>query len=89
MGGTMTLCEKCGGKCCLHVIVTVKDIEQYRDFAETRGELRGGRWWINSPCRYLADGKCTIYDRRPVTCREYEVDGPMCRETREMLGGPR
>ena len=56
-------------------------------FMETRGRVRDGIWFIKSQCLHLeADGTCSIYWMRPQACRDYEVDGEMCRATREAMG---
>ena len=33
------------------------------------------QWYIEfmSGCRHLVDGRCTIYDKRPDVCREYDM----------------
>ena len=36
-----------------------------------------GRWYasLELPCAFLSEGACTIYDKRPLACREHAVLG--------------
>jgi len=33
---------------------------------------------MSKVCEYFKDGKCTIYETRPQTCRDFEVGSPKC-----------
>ena len=82
------LCESCGGLCCKGVSIDVsKWTEPQRVWALTRGVIVDDQWYIDAPCKHLGtDGKCLIYDSRPLNCLAYRVDGPTCRATRAALG---
>ena len=75
-------CFDCGGKCCKTLIVMAPSLDglvrQTRLVAE-----HGNIAWIDSTCKYLADGRCSIYNDRPQACKDYPVDGPACVATRE------
>ncbi len=81
-------CAECGGKCCKTIAYAnnlVRDAD-VRELFDTRMAGRSGAFtWINSVCRHLRDGKCSIYEARPQFCVDFEVDGPECRATREAL----
>ncbi len=70
-------CTKCFGICCkwggnikLSPRLEPDEINQYSHVAlnsqDFRLKMALGR------CIYLKKGKCTIYDRRPKACREYD-----------------
>ena len=57
--------------------------DETRAMLETRGDVVGSVWWIDATCRYLQEGRCSIYETRPEGCKAYAVDGEECRMTRE------
>lgn len=71
-------CTRCPGICCkwggnpnLAVRLELDEVNQYSHFALKAGEdyrlkMHMGR------CIYLKHGKCSIYERRPKACREYD-----------------
>ncbi|WP_117879247.1 YkgJ family cysteine cluster protein [Aureibaculum luteum] len=76
-------CTKCGN-CCktLRPCVTNKEIETLtiidkvsrefyiENFIE-RDDLENIKYLKNTPCKYLSDKKCSIYDLRPIDCKSY------------------
>ena len=57
--------SKCNGncaKCCTNMI----------QFAPSEGKKMGGYKW-DGKCSHLVDGKCSIYENRPLICRVYGV----------------
>lgn len=40
------------------------------------GEMVGAYFAVGVPCPFLEDGSCSIYEERPITCREYLVTSP-------------
>ncbi|MGQ0553434.1 MAG: YkgJ family cysteine cluster protein [Planctomycetota bacterium] len=81
--------EKCGSciaLCCRYFALEVDAPTEPKDFEDLRWYLlhertqvfREGRSWfvqIFSKCRALGpDQRCTIYDKRPAICRDYEND---------------
>jgi Fe-S-cluster containining protein len=79
-----TNCAACVNKCCSQpldwVYVTDREIEALEgasgaprsEFIEPiRNEINGLTFQtLRLPCRFLdADGKCTVYDARPLVCR--------------------
>jgi Fe-S-cluster containining protein len=47
------------------------------DSTETGDIEAVGRWYasLELPCAFLSEGACTIYDKRPLACREHAVLG--------------
>ena len=75
----MSDCEKCGGKCCKVLLLPIQTREA-REFYTQRGLESVGGWAIvPHTCHHLKEGKCTIYDKRPLSCRTMRVDGALCR----------
>ncbi len=77
-------CGTCSLCCKLHTPLTDDEYQNY-DWADWwfmnpngQKEYKGKILWRqqNGDCIYLIDNRCTIYDRRPRACREFD-----CRET--------
>ncbi|MFA7114685.1 MAG: YkgJ family cysteine cluster protein [Candidatus Omnitrophota bacterium] len=80
---TLTDCHKCNAKCChnlsMHIgrPVTKSEIEDLKwqlQFDTVRVYIRHHRWYqlVDGKCMYLdKDYRCTIYDKRPKKCRDY------------------
>ena len=86
-------CQECGGACCKHVLVQLPDVTGIdTQWLQVRGTVRrvAGQvieWRVESPCRELGpDGRCGIYDSRPMSCRTFEVGGDGCIEARKEKG---
>lgn len=81
----MSFCERCGAKCCRYFCFQIEQPKCFEEFENVRWFLlhKGisvhideGLWYIAiaSECREIApDGKCGIYDQRPVICRKYDA----------------
>lgn len=83
-----TDCTQCGN-CCkrLDVYLTPDDADRLAggihipladlltDTIDRPRAERVGEWgvFVQSPCRFLSDKKCTVYEHRPQTCRDYPV----------------
>ena len=78
----MRECHKCGA-CCKYVTVMLDDPEEKVDWEEMRWFLahnnvkiykEDGEWYVEfkSPCKYLIDNKCAIYDKRPDVCKDHD-----------------
>lgn len=52
-------CEECGGACCGIILFSRWEWEQIED----------KRHAVSDTCPYLEDGRCAIYDKRPIICR--------------------
>lgn len=74
-------------KCCNHVALEIDTPEDKEDFDQIRWFLvhrdvfvfidHDDSWNLqfNSPCEKLSEnGSCTIYDKRPTICREYDSE---------------
>ena len=82
-GRTNLLCEDCSAECCHKLLVPFKRPRTERDIYYYKWHLqydtvsiiiRSNRWYlvIEGRCIYLdKNNLCTIYDRRPDTCREH------------------
>ena len=81
-------CRECGGVCCRSFVALPLTFAEY-EALEALGacrlqlSLRGPHWLvIDGGCEFLADGRCSIYERRPDVCRRFvcedaaEVEGP-------------
>jgi Fe-S-cluster containining protein len=83
-------CKECGGKCCKTIMMAF-DASCDQAFMATRGRVMTTNnkniveWFIDAPCKHLKDGRCTIYEDRPQSCRTYEVGGVECKVTRGLL----
>ncbi len=82
----MRNCEGCD-RCCRHVAIELDKPEDEEDYDQIRWFLSHKDVWIfidhddswniqfNTPCEKLsADGKCTIYEKRPILCRDYSTE---------------
>ncbi|MCF7985617.1 MAG: YkgJ family cysteine cluster protein [Thiohalocapsa sp.] len=83
-------CERCEACCCRLEVLLITDTGVPARFiaidrwgGETMARLDDG-WCAALDRRTL---RCTIYDRRPWVCREFEMGGPECVVEREMLSG--
>ena len=77
-------CKECG-TCCLYVEVKMKNNsfdQQWMDFLKvTRPDVfiftnNNKNMKIVAPCIHLnrETNKCSIYEARPITCREYQCE---------------
>lgn len=75
-------CTECGNCCAeMQLQVTEKDVSllartlgvKPKEFREQYGEkLRDGHWYLReTPCPFLRQSKCTIYESRPSRCRGF------------------
>lgn len=69
-------CGTCNA-CCRHAHLQADLTEtEAREFPDAVWCDGLGRWRLpkdsTGACAYLADGKCSIYHRRPASCREYD-----------------
>lgn len=76
-------CQGCD-HCCRYVAIEIDKPTTKKDFENIRWYLLHrsisiiidweGAWLIqfDTPCEWLADGKCTHYELRPEICREYD-----------------
>jgi len=73
-------CETCGGACCSHIALLFSDMtEDRKTWLAAHGVIIDGNEAVfPMPCRWLRDGRCSIYDARPNICRDFQVGGPFC-----------
>ena len=80
-----TPCQVCQGACCESLLIPIQNDSLSVDFWKTRGEIsviNGDTFVeIESKCRHLVCGLCSIYVARPEACRVYEVGSIACIET--------
>lgn len=80
-------CEGCNGKCCRYVAIEIDCPEDLEDFENIKWYVchkntnvyveEDGTWNLEflTPCEFLDENsKCTIYERRPKICREFNTD---------------
>ncbi|MFO7964066.1 MAG: YkgJ family cysteine cluster protein [Desulfobacterales bacterium] len=79
-------CKACKGACCRYITVklsaprTIRDFDGllwqvYHENVEIFKDAKGWHLLINNPCVHLNDrGRCDIYDKRPITCREHSAE---------------
>ena len=79
-------CLKCGSACCRYLTISIPAPRSKLDFNNLLWQVyhrnikafkddNGWYMLIDSPCIHLEKGgTCGIYDKRPVTCREYSVN---------------
>ncbi len=78
-------CVHCGAKCCTYFCFEIDAPDDYAEFEDIRWYLchegvsvhvdGEGDWYIaiDSGCKQLTpNGKCRIYDDRPLICRKYD-----------------
>jgi len=82
------LCAICNGACCRGVSIPLSAEPQgdVRRWMETRGAVVGATWHIDSVCKHLHMGRCSIYDVRPQNCRDYEPGCDACKAARVVWG---
>jgi Fe-S-cluster containining protein len=80
-------CASCDAKCCRYFCLQIDTPEDYDEYENIRWYLchegvtvhvDEGDWYlsISNPCRKLrGDGRCEIYEDRPLICRSYSPDG--------------
>lgn len=80
------LCEHCTAACCRYIALPIETPTERSDFDDIRWYLlhenisvfvEDGAWYISmlTSCRHAqADGRCTIYARRPRICRKYTTE---------------
>jgi len=88
-----SMCRECGGKCCQYFCFQIDEPDSFEEFDDIRWfllhenitvHIDEGDWYISiaNRCRALEeDGRCAIYDDRPLICRRYSM------ETCDFTGG--
>ena len=75
-------CQKCGGKCCVGEIKIHKKDELFNDRFLTDhfdDAYRVMKTKYNGDCICLINGRCAIYEKRPIECKLF-VEGSNCCE---------
>ena len=87
--GELIGCFDCNQLCCRTTVIEVDPPRSLRDYSDILFYLyhfdtelviaRNGRsreWFVEfmSPCMHLVDGRCSIYEKRPLVCREYDME---------------
>jgi len=74
-------CETCKGKCCKWLAFPHQDNQELIELSVTRGgRVVGTLVFMPSTCPFITEnGRCSIYEKRPKLCRDFEVDGELCR----------
>ena len=82
-------CSNCAACCCQLEVMLITDTGVPQRFIDTDD-------WGGEVMRRLDDGwcaaldrdsmRCTIYEVRPLICREFETGSPECRDERGTMG---
>jgi uncharacterized protein len=80
-------CEGCDAKCCRYVAIEIDKPETREDFENIKWYVchknvnvfvdEEDGWYVEflTPCEFLGENnKCTIYEKRPQICRNYDQD---------------
>jgi len=80
------VCKECGGKCCQYFCFQIDEPTEFDEFDDIRWfllhenitvHIDEGDWYISiaNRCQALGeDGRCEIYEKRPLICRRYSMD---------------
>ena len=78
-------CSECHGACCEQIVFPAPSDRASLAFLLARGEGERGpkKQWVrivlDTRCPKLTDdGRCGIYESRPLICAEYEPGGTAC-----------
>ena len=86
MESNLSQCQDCGHLCCKYITVKIPAPRTICDFDGLLWQLahqnvkayRDSIGWhllIYNPCMHLKDnGRCAIYAKRPITCRQHSID---------------
>ena len=83
----MKTCSECNQECCKSVIVEIDKPTTHEDWEDVKWQVahknvqvildNDDSWCIEflTPCEMmLENGKCTIYDKRPLMCRNHSAE---------------
>lgn len=83
--------EDCNGctACCQYIELGVGAMtrDEYRWLWLHGCRMNGDKLMIPLPCQKLVDGKCSIYEGRPMICRKMPVGGTKCEKSRRLVDG--
>ena len=60
-------CGNCSD-CCGPLLMTTQEKDEILSLLKEKGINRPSGWW-GATCEFLVDGKCSIYEKRPMICR--------------------
>src|SRR3989338_9417853 len=78
-------CNECDGECCKNIAIQIESPETREDFEDLNWYLYHegliiyiddeDDWLVQIPikCKFLKDGKCMIYYKKPPICKNSEV----------------
>lgn len=77
-------CRLCAGSCCRYIILpgffrTSEMSSDSKQWLSYHGEREGNDMILSLPCKWLVNGQCGIYERRPQVCREFKPGSRLCR----------
>jgi len=92
-------CEKCQGACCEAICIDTlplalsSDFQRFLEFRTTPQirEVDGKQKLMRLfevPCRMLINGKCNVYNQRPMLCKVFKPGGVDCITTIVSRRGP-
>lgn len=92
-------CRRCG-KCCRKLIIEIEERDVDRDprikaaavLLDGNGSIKFKSRWereymlvCGSPCKLLENNECSVYDKRPDTCRGFEPGFGQCQWVRDEI----
>jgi Fe-S-cluster containining protein len=80
----MTPCATCDAKCCRYFALQIDTPRSKKDFETLRWYIahkkvkifvEKRKWYLEimNECRYLKNHRCSIYEKRPLICREHST----------------
>lgn len=81
-------CENCNGACCKWLFINANPTRSELEFFAARGITRvdKNRFAFKTSCPQLKEGRCGIYEKRPLDCKLFKMGGPDCLAARKLEG---
>ena len=78
----MDSCDLCRGACCEFVVIErLLQLDHQWWAYHSSGILSNGDVGIEARCHHLTEeGRCRVYEKRPLSCQEISIGDPDCIE---------
>lgn len=77
------LCATCNAACCRGLEFAPWSDDERDALPDELASARNAR---SDTCPHLSNGRCTIWDRRPLVCRNFQPGGELCEHARRDYG---